>query len=105
MKLNLLGVMYTLEYKVIEGYAEVDFVNARITINPSYPKEAQRKSLIHEILHVISEDRLKYVYKGLANSDINEDTVEHMIIDPMSNGIHDIFKANPKLRELLWGVQ
>lgn len=103
-KLKIFKVTYKVLYKNMDEYGVTDFQNAEILINPSYPLKVQRRTLLHEILHVVGEDRLRYVYDMLSGgSEVSKDTIEHLVIDPIANGLDDVLTSNPKLIKYIQG--
>lgn len=98
MKINIFNIPYEIEWKVLDGEGEMFAESALIYINPDYPLEAQKRTLMHEIFHAIELYRLMYVFEAIKDVK-DKDTREHLVIDPFATGIYEVLNDNKNLRD------
>lgn len=76
----------------IELRGQCDYVSQKIDISTCFPEDAIKQTLLHELVHAISNH-----YKVPLPEDI--ETMEE-VVDSISCGLFQVFKDNPELLKL-----
>lgn len=97
MKVDLFGIEYTISFvelsAINQRWGEIDYINHTIKIYKDLKAGTEVVSLLHEFTHNL-------IY-NFAASELDEH--KEAICDIVSSGLYAIFKANPALKDIIFG--
>ncbi len=96
------GVSYKLEYKVMDSQGEAYLDEQIIYLNPKYPREFLKATLLHELMHVALDQKYMYNVKAVPHID-DADLREDIVVDACANMLYDVLKENPQIVRWCFG--
>ena len=98
-QIKICGIPYSIEVREMEDYGECYLETCKIYIKEDMPKHLEKRTLLHEIYHVIWAYRLKYSNEMAPN--LAADTLEHLFVDMFANSTMELLENNKELAEYL----
>ncbi len=88
MKINILGVPYQVEEvehipNTINTIGEIQFLEQKILLKKSLPKELKEQTLLHEIVHGI--------FQGIGEDELGSN---ERLVQSIATSLHQLFKSN-----------